>query len=168
MVEYVTTRSLSNATDEAARLWAFSCAHYPKSHKILLDHATRDIIDVVSSFALNARRSMEILPATRSFTLNQPRWHWEPGHHGELLTDFRQACNRIIHARQLFVGFEDLRDSDAFIKDGTVIVPYVRAATDRFDLVFIDPFAMAYSFLYEVLPVLLELKTTVEKEGVGG
>ncbi len=39
---------------------------------------------------------------------------------------------------------------------------------DRFVFVFIDPFAMAYSFLYEVLPVLVELKTTVEKEGVGG
>ena len=164
MAQYITIHSFSKAADEAVRLWAYASAHYPKSHQILLDHATRDIVDVISSFSLNARRAMEILPVSLVFTLKQPRWRWDPGQHGELLTDFRQACNRIIHARELFVGFEDFPHSDAFINDGTLIVPYVRAATDRFDLVFIDPFSMAYSFMYEVLPALLDRKQSAEPE----
>ena len=153
-MKFITKHSISRASDEAVSLWALASAHYPKNHIVILDIATVSVIETASSFAINARRAMEVLTYKKPYTLSQPRWRWSPESHGELVNDLREACNRIIHAQELQVGFENLPGDDGFIKNGTQVIPYIRAETDRKELAFIDPFALAYSFLYEVLPDL--------------
>jgi hypothetical protein len=154
MMEPVTEHSLYRAADEAVRLWALSSAQYPKSHPLILRVATTAIVEVMSTFALNARRALEVLPPSVKFTLAQPRWSWAPTTNGELVQDLWDALNRIIHAQQLQVGFEQLPVQIAVIDGGALVVPYVKAATDRKKLAFIDPFALSHAFLYDALPRL--------------
>ena len=45
-------------------------------------------------------------------------------------------------------------DQASWITPDSVAVPYVQAETDRKELSFIDPFAMAHAFLYQALPAL--------------
>lgn len=68
--------------------------------------------------------------------------------------DIRDALNRIIHAQQLQVGFEELPAKISVIDGGALVVPYVKASTDRKKLAFIDPFALSHAFLYRALPKL--------------
>jgi hypothetical protein len=157
-MKFITHHSISRASDDAATLWALASAHYPKSHSRFLDIATTHVIEKASSFALNARRSMEVLDNNKSYKLKQPRWRWNPEGHGDLVDNFREACNRIVHAQEFQVGFEDLPDCEGFIKNGSQVIPYIRAETDYKELAFIDPFALSYSFLYEVLPDLEQAK----------
>jgi hypothetical protein len=154
MMEPITEHSLHRAADEAVRLWALASAQYPKSHPLILQVATTAFVEVVSSFALNARRALEVLPPGVKFPLAQPRWNWAPTASGELVQDFWDALNRIIHAQQLQVGFEELPPKLAVINGGALVVPYVKAATDRRKLAFIDPFALSHAFLYGALPKL--------------
>ena len=150
----VTAHSLNRASDEAVRLWALASAQYPKSHPLIIEVATTAIVEVVSTFALNARRALEVLPPGVKFPLAQPRWNWTPTTDGELVKDLWDALNRIIHAQELQVGFEQLPTNVAVIDGGSLVVPYVKAATDRKKLAFIDPFALSHAFLYGALPRL--------------
>jgi hypothetical protein len=45
------------------------------------------------------------------------------------------------------------------IDGGGVVVPFIRAVTDRKKLAFIDPFALAHAFLYGVFPELMAAKS---------
>lgn len=153
-MEPVIIHSITRAADEAVKLWALASAQYPKRHSLILDVATASIIEVVSAFALNGRRALEVLPASQKFPLTQPRWQWKPNGEGDMVHDLWDALNRIIHAQKLHVGFEELPESMAVIAEGSFVVPYVRAATDRRKLAFIDPFALSHAFLYGALPLL--------------
>ena len=155
-MEVITRHSLKRAGDEAVRLWALASAQYPKQHNLILDIVTGEIIETVSAFALNARRALERLSHGNRFLLNQPRWKWTPATEGEVVSDLWDALNRIIHARKLEVGFELLPKEMSSVSGGAVVVPYVRARTDRKSLAFIDPFALAHAFLYEAFPMLVK------------
>ena len=157
MMEPVTAHSLTRASDEAVRLWALASAQYPKSHSLIIEIATTAIVEAVSTFALNARRALEVLPAGVKFPLTQPRWKWAPTAEGEVVNDLWDALNRIIHAQKLQVGFERLPMNVAVIDGGSLVVPYVKAATDRKKHAFIDPFALSHAFLYNALPRLHSL-----------
>ncbi|NNM69139.1 MAG: hypothetical protein HKM00_04120 [Gallionella sp.] len=158
MTEPITQHSISRAADEAVKLWALASAQYPKQHGLILDLARASIIETVSAFALNARRALEILPAGQKFQLTQPRWRWTPRNDGEVVNDLWDALNRIIHAQKLEVGFEELPKEVAVMAEGALVVPYVRAATDRKKLAFIDPFALSHAFLYGAFPLLVGLE----------
>jgi hypothetical protein len=153
-MEPITYHSLDRAGEEAVRLWALASAQYPKQHTLVLKIAAASIIEAVSAFALNARRAMELLPFTERIMLTQPRWSWQPVPGAEVVDDLRDALNRIVHARSLEVGFEDLPRHLSAIDGGAVVVPYVRAATDRRPRAMIDPFALSHAFLYQALPKL--------------
>jgi hypothetical protein len=139
MMEAITRHSLNRAADEAVQLWALASAQYPKQHGLIVEVATTSIIEVVSSFALNARRALEALPPSEKFPLVQPRWQWVPRSDGEVVSNLWDALNRIIHAQKLEVGFEQLPPQASVIDGGALVVPYIRAATDRKKLAFIDP-----------------------------
>jgi hypothetical protein len=153
-MEAITLHSISRASDDALRLWALTSAQYPKKHNLVLNVATTAIIEAISSLALNARRAMEVLPTRRKYPLSQPRWLWEPSTNDGVTRELRDALNRIIHAQKLQVGFEELPEKLAVIDEGALIVPYIQVQTDRRNLAFVDPFALAHSFLYDVLPEL--------------
>jgi hypothetical protein len=38
-----------------------------------------------------------------------------------------------------------------------VVIPYIQSETDRRELAFIDPFALAHAYLYEVYPLAFKL-----------
>ena len=158
MMEGITRHSLNRAADEAVQLWALASAQYPKQHGLVVKVATTSIIEVVSSFALNARRALEALPTSEKFPLAQPRWKWVPRSDGEVVvSNLRDALNRIIHAQKLVVGFEQLPPQESVIDGGALVVPYIQAATDRKKLAFIDPFALSHAFLYGAYPKLVAL-----------
>ncbi len=154
-MEPITRHSVMRASDEAVKLWALSSAQYPRQHGLILDVATASIIETVSAFALNARRALELLPQDKKFQLTQPRWQWAPTNDGEMVLDLWDALNRIIHAQKLDFGFEQLPKAVSVIAEGALVVPYVRAETDRKKLAFIDPFALSHAFLYGALPLLV-------------
>ncbi|MDP1589655.1 MAG: hypothetical protein Q8M07_18020 [Prosthecobacter sp.] len=156
-MEAISQHSLNRAGEEAVRLWALASAQYPKSHQLIVELATVEMIETVSAFALNARRSLELLPLNMKFSLTQPRWQWSPTADGEMVHDLWDALNRVIHAQKLLVGFEELPAHLAVVDGGALVIPYIKAATDRKALSFIDPFALSHAFLYNVLPRLLSL-----------
>ncbi len=158
MMEAITKHSVFRAADEAVKLWALASAQYPKQHGLILDTAQVAVIETVSAFALNARRAMEVLHQAKKFPLASPRWHWAPTEDGETVSDLWDALNRIIHAQKLEVGFVLLPAEVAVIDGGAVVVPFIRAATDRKKLAFIDPFALSHAFLYGALPELMAAK----------
>lgn len=157
-MEEITKHSIERASEEAVKLWALSSAQYPLQNRLIQEYANMTFIEVISSFALNARRAMEVLPSNVKYPLNSARWIWKPSINGEKVSDLWDALNRIIHARILYVGFERLPDKISVIDGGAIIVPYIRAETDRKDLAFIDPFALSHAFLYSALPALTKAK----------
>jgi hypothetical protein len=155
VMEAITKHSAFRAADEAVKLWALASAQYPKQHGLILDTAQVAVIETISAFALNARRAMEVLHQAKKFQLATPRWHWAPTEHGEIVSDLWDALNRIIHAQKLEVGFVLLPVEVAVIDGGAVVVPFIRAETDRKTLAFIDPFALSHAFLYDAFPELM-------------
>jgi len=153
----ITLHSIQKATDDAVSLWALSSGEYPKAHEPMITALVMNTLDIVSSFALNARRAMESLPNSSSFPLSSPRWIWEPEEGGVRVKTLWDATNRIIHARQLLVGLERCPDNLSNIEGESVFIPYIQAETDLMPLQFIDPFAMAHSYLYGAYPKLIEL-----------
>lgn len=156
-MESITLHSITVATDEAVRLWALSSTEYPKHHQPLITALVTNVIEVASTFALNARRAMELLPKEAKFLLNSPCWKWEPSTAEERINDLWDATNRIIHARRLLVGLESLPKHLSVITGESVFVPYIQAETDKKNLAFIDPFAMSHAYLYGALPQLQAL-----------
>lgn len=157
-MENITLHSIDRASEEAVSLWSLASSQYPLKNRLIQEYAKTTIIEVLSSFALNARRAMEVLPPKVKYPLNSARWQWEPSSKGEKVADLWDALNRIIHARKLHVGFERLPDSVSVIDGGAIIVPYIQAETDRKELAFIDPFSLSHAFLYGALPALIEAK----------
>jgi hypothetical protein len=150
----VVEHSINAATEHAVRLWALTSSQYPRRHEPLINAVVVGMLESVSSFALNARRALEVLPPGHKFTFNSPRWDWQPSTNQPVVTDLWEATNRIIHAKALLVGMESMPDHASWITADSVAVPYVQAETDRKELSFIDPFAMAHAFRYQALPAL--------------
>ncbi|WP_435106938.1 hypothetical protein [Arhodomonas sp. AD133] len=165
-MENITRHSIDRASEEAVNLWSLASSQYPLKNRLIQEYANTTIIEVVSSFALNARRAMEIIPPKVKYPLSAARWKWEPSRKGEKVADLWDALNRIIHARKLYVGFEGLPEDVSVIDGGAIIVPYVQAETDRKELAFIDPFSLSHAFLYGALPSLMEAKNNPLQGGV--
>lgn len=157
-MEEITLHSIEKASEEAVKLWALSSSQYPFKSRLIQQHVNVTTIEVISSFALNARRAMEVLPSNIKYPLNAPRWNWKPTDGGKIIRSLWDALNQIIHAQRLFVGFERLPNEISVIDGGAIIIPYIKAKTDRKELAFIDPFALSHAYLYDVLPALMEIK----------
>lgn len=159
-MEFITHHSTNRASDEAIKLWAFASAQYPENNIHILDIVTTSAIETVSSFALNARRALEVLPNNRKFILSQPRWQWTPLANSELVSDLWDGLNRIIHAQEVKVEFERLPALESVINTGALVVPYIQARTDRKPLSFIDIFSLSYAYLWRCsLNVLVSFYT---------
>lgn len=157
-MESITRHSIDRASEEAVNLWALASTQFPLNNRLIQEHANTAIIETVSSFSLNARRAMEILPTKVRYPLNEVRWKWKPSIERENVADLWDALNRIIHARKLYAGFEKLPSAVSVIDSGGIIVPYIQAETDRKELAFIDPFSLSHAFLYNALPALIAEK----------
>jgi hypothetical protein len=155
-LEAITKHSADKAAEEAVVLWSFASTQFPKNNSLLIEEASVCMIEVISTFALNARRVLEYLKNRPIFLLSQKRWRWEPTKKGEVVSELWDALNRIIHAKRLVVGFESLPDNISVIDGGAVVILYIQAETDRRELAFIDPFALAHAYLYEVYSLMFK------------
>jgi hypothetical protein len=148
----ITKESIIKASTEAVKLWALSSTQYPSDNRPIQLEAEATMIEVISSFALNARRTMEVLPKNCKYPLNARRWHWEPTTAKNIIGDLWESLNFIIHAQDLQIGFERLPESTSIIQNGAICIPYILAKTDRKELSYVDPFAMSHAYLYQVMP----------------
>ena len=144
------------------KLWALVSTEYPKQHDAICDLAAILIIETVSTFALNARRALEVLPESNKFQLDQKRWR-SPLNDAEIVSDLWEGLNRIIHAQKLDALFADVNTEQAHIPAGSLAVTYVQAATDRKKLALIDPFALSHAFLFRALPLLVTTEQSSRK-----
>ncbi len=152
-MESVIRHSVGRATEAAARLWALASAQYPVRHEVLCDEAIAAVLEELGTLALNARRAIEAI-GNPSFPLEARRWEWDHFTAQEVVEDFRNGLNRVLHARSLDVDFVSLPRDSSVIEGGAVVIPFVRIKTDRHKKAFVDLFAMAYCWLYAVLPAL--------------
>ena len=121
-IESIVVHSQAHATEEATLLWALASAQYPLDHRSIQDQATVLMVEAVSSFSLNARRALELIPEHVPIALGQPRWKWEPKAGGEIVVDLWEALNRIIHAKKLEVGWEALPSSASVVASGAIVI----------------------------------------------
>jgi hypothetical protein len=155
-MEVITRHSFDRAATCATRLWSLSSTQFPKRNAVILKYASGEMIENISSFALNARRVLEAMPHTLKFRLEASRWQTDPTAGHPVVQDFRDALNRIVHALSLQVGFEQLPTEVSIIDGGTLVIPYVFATTDRKEKSYIDPFSLAHAFFYQLYPEFSE------------
>lgn len=156
-MEYITHHSLQRAVDEAVKLLAFGSSQYPKDSDLIREGVIENVIESISSFALNARRALEVLPGKKEFDLTQGYWSWSPNDDRETVRGLRDALNRIIHAQKLVVSHPDVPNKDAFC------VADVIAKTDLKESASIDPYALAHAFLYSAYPLIIESPARVSQ-----
>jgi len=148
----IAEHSAHRATEEAIRLWALGSAEYPIDGGSLIQrYSEMAVVDSVTEFATNGRRALEVCQLKEDIYLKQPRWIWKPTQGYAKVGELRDAFNRIIHAQQLEVGFEKSA-AKTCMGGGGVVIPYILARTDRKELSYIDLFAMAHAWLFQVLP----------------
>ena len=58
-MEAITKHSAARAAEEAVVLWSLASTQFPKSNPRFLEEASACMIEVVSVFAVNARRMLE-------------------------------------------------------------------------------------------------------------
>jgi hypothetical protein len=155
-MEVITRHSFDRAASYATRLWSLSSTQFPQRNAVILNCATEEMIENISSFALNARRVLEAMPHTSKYRLEASRWQTHPTAGHPVVQDFRDALNRIVHAVLLQVGFEQLPKEVSIIDGGAVVIPYVFATTDRKEKSYIDPFSLAHAFFYQLYPEFTE------------
>lgn len=161
-MELITRHSLNQATSSASLIWSLASAQYPEHNELLVRTVVAEMIEQLDVFALNGRRVMERLPKLKPVQLTERRWVWSPSTEMSVVSLFRGALNHIIHARVLEVGVERLPDDDSIIDGGAVVIPYVLAETDQRKKAYIDPFALAHAFFYQVLPLVHECFSRTE------
>jgi hypothetical protein len=162
-MELITQHSLNQATNAASLLWSLASAQYPEKNQLLVDTAIAEMIEQLDIFALNTRRVMERLQKQKPVQLTSKRWVWTPSSEMPVVSNFQDALNHIIHAHTLEVGVERLPRETSVIDGGAVVIPYVLAKTDKREKAYIDPFALAHAFFYQVLPRVQECFAFPEK-----
>jgi len=60
--ESIVRHSLARPPRKPLWLWALASAQYTLDHKVVQDNATAVLVEAVSSFSLNARRLLEVIP----------------------------------------------------------------------------------------------------------
>ena len=164
-METVTSHSINRAIDESVALWSLTSAQYPiRGGAVIQKRLEYLVVESASAFSFNVRRAMEALPIDQEFTLNSPRYEWQPISDGEIVVSLWDALNRIIHSRKMTIGFEQLPAKLSVMPGGAYVVLYLCAETDRRKLAFVDVFALSHCFLYKVLPALPTAQK--RKEGI--
>lgn len=135
-----------HALEAAARLWSLCGAQYPMHHELLLETVAASTIETLTVLSVNARRLLE--RDRTKYALTARRWEWERKSTEAVVLDLQDALNRVIHAKDLRVGFEKLPSDIGVIDGGAVVIPYVMIETDRKPLSFVDPFSIAHALLY--------------------
>ena len=148
----VAKQSALRASEESVRLWALASAEYPiRGGALIQNYSEMAVLNSVTEFAVNGRRAMEAYKLKENFYLKQPRWNWKPTKGHDKVGELREAFNRIVHAQRLDVGFEKLPTKSSCMGGEGIVIPYIMAQTDRKALSFIDLFAMAHAWLFQVM-----------------
>lgn len=164
--QLIASQSIHRASEAATQLWALASTQYPFQNGALIQRYSEvAVIDLLTAFATNGRRAMEACGITENIYLKQPRWTWKPTTNNQKVGELREAFNRIVHAQQLDVGFEKLPADVSSVNGGGLVIPYVMAQTDRKELSFIDLFAMAHAWLFQVMPLIQGTEQQAQQGG---
>ncbi|HZU23956.1 MAG TPA: hypothetical protein VFA04_00450 [Bryobacteraceae bacterium] len=159
---------LQQATAAAAKLWALGSAPFPfktSTARVIQSHIDMLVTETAIDFAIHVRRILDNSAVRTKFKLSEPFRHWA-AHRLPKVDDLRDALNRIVHATEFEVGFEQLPENAVDIKGGAIGVVYLRTRTDQREEALIDVFALASCFFHQVLPELHRLDTPSTLEAV--
>lgn len=159
--------ALQRAEAAAAGLWAFGSAPFPRANGAIIQrHIDQEVTDTAIAFAIHVRRILDNRAIRTKFTLNEPFRLWSPARGLTKVTDLREALNRIVHATEFEVGFDQLPDAASEISGGAIGVIYLRTKTDKREEALIDVFALASCFFPQLLPAVRPPNGTYEPEAV--
>jgi len=134
------------AVKEAIAISAFAGTTWPAGNEVFLKAAMEQLLDHVASFALHARRHLEIT-GTKGIQIVDSRWKFASGvENFALETDLWVVINKILHARNLQVVTWN-RDSSLFTSLGDRVVTHLEIQSDRGDAFYVCPFGMVYAYL---------------------
>jgi hypothetical protein len=139
----------------ALRLFAVSSAVYPS------EWASQQVVEPtlidVSDFAFHARRVNDLCGyKARSFPdVNAVRYKFSAGQNISLVEDYRDALNRIHHARELVFNWAIWEGASIFTSSAkNLVASYLRVETDQREPANISIFGLAFCFLVCVLPAV--------------
>jgi hypothetical protein len=159
--------ALQRAEAAAASLWAFGSAPFPLANGAIIQrHIEQEVTDTAIAFAIHVRRILDNRSIRTKFTLNEPFRLWSPARGLTKVTDLREALNRIVHAAEFEVGFEQLPEAASKISGGAIGVIYLRTRTDKREDALIDVFALASCFFHQLLPAGRSPSGTCQSEAV--
>jgi hypothetical protein len=135
-----------SAFRDAIRLSALAYASYFPNDQIISE-AERQIVDCLGSFAINARRTLELLDI-QGVRIEGGRWKFKDAVKDlNEATDLRDTVNKIVHARMLQV-FVFQKETNVFLDAGHEwVFTYAAIRSDRGPTVHVNPVGLAYSFL---------------------
>lgn len=146
---------LIEARSRALRLFAVASAIYPK------EWAGAQVIEPVlvdtSDFAFHARRVNDICGyKNRPFTdVDATRFKFSAGQNIALVRDYRDALNRIHHARELTFNWAVWDGQPIFTSSPeNLIASHLRVETDQREPANVSIFGLAFCFLVSVLPAV--------------
>jgi len=158
--------SAKRASEEASKIWAIDSAQYPLNGGALIQgHIEVAAIDSVTEMSVHGRRALEGWNIKENIYLQQKRWKWAPIKNAPIVTELRDAFNRVLHAQDLVVGFEKCPESTCVIDGGSIVIPYLMARTDRRPTSYIDLFSMAHAWLHGALPAIHKIDPKAAQQG---
>jgi hypothetical protein len=79
------------------------------------------------------------------------RYRFTPGYGVDLLPDYHEALNRLVHARELAIGYAVWEGEKVFLAHENLSVSYIKITTDRLPTAYVSVFGLATCFLNDVL-----------------
>jgi hypothetical protein len=119
--------------------------------EFIIDEVQRQLLDKVTSFAIHARRALEIANL-RGIQIEGGRWRFvAPPPELKEERNLWDAINKIIHARHLQVYVFQRSPSEIFLGPGFEwVLMHLEVQSDR-EKVHVSPFGLAYSYLNGVV-----------------
>ena len=120
--------------------------------EFIIDEVQRQLLDRVTSFAIHARRALEIADL-RGIEIEGGRWRFvmpPPDMNEE--RNLWDAVNKILHARHLQVYVFQKSPAEIFLSPGFEwVLMHLEVQSDRGEKVHVSPFGLAYSYLNAVV-----------------
>lgn len=106
-----------------------------------------------TEFALHARRLNELcgLRSVQFPSVAQTRYTFTAGHGVELIADYHEALNRLVHARELAIGWAVWEGQKVFLAHDNLSISYIKIRTDRLSTGYVSVFGLATCFLNDVM-----------------
>ncbi|MCT7666372.1 hypothetical protein [Shinella kummerowiae] len=136
------------AVEEAIVLAALIGNVWPSADENFVKKVMVQIIDRITSFAIHARRTAEIINGPK-IQIKETRWIRSDG--PVLETDFWTVVNKILHSRNIeVVTFE--HGATMFTNLGDRIITHIEVQSDRGSSICFCGYGLVYAYLSQIAP----------------